>query len=401
MSRNSSGTHTLPAGNPVVSGTTISSTVANATLADISAEITDSLSRSGKGGMTAPFRVVDGTAAAPSLSFTNETGSGLYRAAASDVGVAIAGTRRLRIQATGVTVPDALTVTGAATVGTTLGVTGAISGASIGVTGAATVGTTLGVTGKTTLTGDLEVQGASIAITTGDVTLTQASSDQTILKSSGSLNIGTTDTNSLRLQTNGSTRFTILSTGDMQGDGTSTITNLPDPAADGEAANKGYVDGQIEAMATYGTLASPIALSASTWTNVLDTGATVSPSVPANSIATFECMASFTTQAVGTVGSMINVRILASQTPRMISWRGEFVNNTTRTEIAFVSAAATTLTQNGVVEDFTGSTKTGQVRVFGSIMTGANAATLTFQAYRDSSTAVSVTHARCDWKITP
>lgn len=48
MSRNGSGTYTLPAGNPVVTGTTISSTWANNTLNDIAAAITDSLAADGQ-----------------------------------------------------------------------------------------------------------------------------------------------------------------------------------------------------------------------------------------------------------------------------------------------------------------------------------------------------------------
>jgi len=48
MSRNGSGTYTLPAGNPVVSGTTISSTWANTTLNNIAAALTDSLAADGQ-----------------------------------------------------------------------------------------------------------------------------------------------------------------------------------------------------------------------------------------------------------------------------------------------------------------------------------------------------------------
>jgi hypothetical protein len=51
MSRNGSGTYTLPAGNPVTTGTTISSTWANNTLNDIASSLTASLAYDGQ---TAP-----------------------------------------------------------------------------------------------------------------------------------------------------------------------------------------------------------------------------------------------------------------------------------------------------------------------------------------------------------
>lgn len=48
MSRNGSGTYSLPSGNPVSSGTTISSTWANNTLSDIASALTQSLSKDGQ-----------------------------------------------------------------------------------------------------------------------------------------------------------------------------------------------------------------------------------------------------------------------------------------------------------------------------------------------------------------
>jgi len=48
MSRNGSGTYTLPAGNPVVTGTTISSTWSNNTLTDIATALTGSLASDGQ-----------------------------------------------------------------------------------------------------------------------------------------------------------------------------------------------------------------------------------------------------------------------------------------------------------------------------------------------------------------
>jgi hypothetical protein len=48
MSRNGSGTYSLPVGNPVVTGTTISSTWANSTLTDIASALTGSLASDGQ-----------------------------------------------------------------------------------------------------------------------------------------------------------------------------------------------------------------------------------------------------------------------------------------------------------------------------------------------------------------
>jgi len=52
MSRNGTGTYTLPAGNPVITGTTISSTWANTSLSDIASAITGSVASDGQTPMT-------------------------------------------------------------------------------------------------------------------------------------------------------------------------------------------------------------------------------------------------------------------------------------------------------------------------------------------------------------
>lgn len=103
MARDSSGTHTLPAGNPVVSGTAISSSVTNATLSDISAALTDSLSRTGDGSMSVPLELTDGIAATPSLSFDSDTDTGLFRKGANNIGVAVGGVEVGDISSTGLT----------------------------------------------------------------------------------------------------------------------------------------------------------------------------------------------------------------------------------------------------------------------------------------------------------
>jgi hypothetical protein len=52
MSRNGTGTYNLPAGNPVITGTTISSTWANTTLSDIANALTGSIAADGQTPMT-------------------------------------------------------------------------------------------------------------------------------------------------------------------------------------------------------------------------------------------------------------------------------------------------------------------------------------------------------------
>jgi len=52
MSRNGSGVYSLPAGNPVVTQTTISSSWANNTMNDLAAAMTDSVAADGQTPMT-------------------------------------------------------------------------------------------------------------------------------------------------------------------------------------------------------------------------------------------------------------------------------------------------------------------------------------------------------------
>jgi hypothetical protein len=52
MSRNGSGTYNLPSGNPVVTGTTISSTWANNTLTDMATALSGSIAADGQTPIT-------------------------------------------------------------------------------------------------------------------------------------------------------------------------------------------------------------------------------------------------------------------------------------------------------------------------------------------------------------
>lgn len=135
-SRNSSGTYSLPSGNPVISGQSISSSWANTTLSDISTELTNSLDRSGRGAMSAPLQLSTGSCAAPSLTFSSDTDVGLYRAGANDTKMCIASTAVQRWTATGVEFPLAATITGA------LAVNGAVTAATGLTVNQATTNTT-------------------------------------------------------------------------------------------------------------------------------------------------------------------------------------------------------------------------------------------------------------------
>src|SRR3990172_174866 len=95
MPRDSSGNYTLPgAYNPVVPNTTILADWANISLADIASGITDSLDRSGRGGMLAALKATDGTVSAPGITFSSQTTLGIYRAGSNQIAVTVASTQR-------------------------------------------------------------------------------------------------------------------------------------------------------------------------------------------------------------------------------------------------------------------------------------------------------------------
>jgi len=59
MSRNGSGVYSLPAGNPVVTQTTISSAWANNTMTDLAAALTDSVAADGQTPMTGALNMTN------------------------------------------------------------------------------------------------------------------------------------------------------------------------------------------------------------------------------------------------------------------------------------------------------------------------------------------------------
>ena len=98
MARSPSGVYTLPAGNPVASGTIIQAAWANTTMNDIATALTDSLDREGRGGMNAPLKFADGAAATPGITWINEPTTGWYRAAAGDIRASVLGSDLFRLQ---------------------------------------------------------------------------------------------------------------------------------------------------------------------------------------------------------------------------------------------------------------------------------------------------------------
>jgi hypothetical protein len=218
MPRNASGVYTLPAGNPVVPGTVIDAAWANDTLEDLANEVTNSLSRTGAGGMLAPFRIADGNVTGPGLAYLNETNSGLYRSGAGSVWMSILGVNTAQFSTVGVTIPSgkALTAQGNASVTGTLA-----------VGGATTLASTLAVTGALTATGGV----------LGNITAGSGTSTFNNVTINGNL--------------------------DMDAGSSGTITNLPNPTNPGDAANKAYVDAQdaLRLALTGGTMTGVIAMS--------------------------------------------------------------------------------------------------------------------------------------------
>jgi len=96
VARDGSGTYTLPAGNPVITGTAIDSSDFNDTMNDLASEMTDSLSRSGSGSMTAGLPGFVGTVSLPGYAWSGDLNTGLYWVSADLMGIAIGGVNTLR-----------------------------------------------------------------------------------------------------------------------------------------------------------------------------------------------------------------------------------------------------------------------------------------------------------------
>lgn len=89
MPRNSQGTYSLPS-TPLQDNTTIVVAPHNANYQDLGAEITNSLDRTGKGGMTGQFKAANGTAPLPGMAYVQDPDTG-WRRSGANTNTAVAG----------------------------------------------------------------------------------------------------------------------------------------------------------------------------------------------------------------------------------------------------------------------------------------------------------------------
>lgn len=174
MSYNGSGTYVPPAGQPVTTGTVIQSSTFNTLVTDIGNTFNNVLPRDGQAAMQGQLKLIDGTSAVPGLAFNSEASSGMFRPVAGVLALAASGIEGLRLNGSGrvmigtttddgtnkLQVNGAAKISGAATLASTLNVSGATSLSSLATSGATTIGTTLGVTGATSLS-TLSTSGAA------------------------------------------------------------------------------------------------------------------------------------------------------------------------------------------------------------------------------------------------
>lgn len=105
MARDGNGTFTLPPGyESVTAGTDITADWANTVIPEIVDGLTDSLSRTGQGGMDpgTPLEFGDGTEGAPGITWTSESTTGFRRAGTNDQRAVVSGDDKMRWTATGI-----------------------------------------------------------------------------------------------------------------------------------------------------------------------------------------------------------------------------------------------------------------------------------------------------------
>ncbi len=135
MSRDVTGAYTLPVGNPVVTGTAISSTWANTSLSDIASTLTNSLDRLGNGAMLAPIKLPDGSVSDPAFTFSSEATSGWYRESAGAMSASLLGVKVAQFNANNLVLSGGLLVGTTATGGAVANVKDVVAGRFVTVSG--------------------------------------------------------------------------------------------------------------------------------------------------------------------------------------------------------------------------------------------------------------------------
>lgn len=127
------------------------------------------------GTLTGALRTATGNEGAPTVSFSAETGTGIYRSGAGNWDVSISGTRRLNLSATGLNIYGACAATSFA---------GPLNGAVGGTTPAAGAFTTLSASSTLAASGLSSLTGGyvnGVAVKTANYTLVAADAGKTIL----------------------------------------------------------------------------------------------------------------------------------------------------------------------------------------------------------------------------
>lgn len=168
MSYNGSGTFNLyTPGNPVVTGTTISSTWANNTLSDIATGLSTAVTKNGQTTATAGIGFYAGTVSLPGIYLGTDTATGFYRIGLNNNGYSVNGTKLLDMAA------GLLTVVGKVSPSTTGGIVGTTTNNNadagsygeymadtvVAATSGATTGTAQNVTSLALTAGDWDVSG--------------------------------------------------------------------------------------------------------------------------------------------------------------------------------------------------------------------------------------------------
>jgi hypothetical protein len=165
MPRNGSGTYSLPS-SAFVSGTIIASTPMNNNFGDIASALTQSISLDGQTTLTGAIKFINGTAAAPGVTFAGDSTTGFYLSAAGVLGFTAGSTSVGTWSSSGLS--NATLVSPTISSPTVSGGTFSsptVSGTLAGV--AATFSSTLGVTGLSTLSGGLKGPQFTIEFTFG------------------------------------------------------------------------------------------------------------------------------------------------------------------------------------------------------------------------------------------